>query len=72
MTDQEGTLIAKAQIEVSARNNKGKKSYPYPEEWVLWYLGLSNHKNTNANIFKDVYFLCRDVVVPNMNSYELF
>ena len=31
-----------------------------------------NHKNANAGIFKDVYFLCKDVVVPNTNAYELF
>ena len=72
MAEQEGALIEKAQIEVPTTISKGGTLFPYPEEWVLWHLGSSNHKNANANIFKDVYFLCRDAVILDTNTYELF
>ena len=72
MVRQEGSLIEKVQIEVPANVSKGGPPFPYPKEWVLWYLGSSNHKSANTDIFKDVYFLCRDLVVPNMSAYELF
>ena len=51
---QEGSLIKKVQIEVPATVSKGGAPFPYPEEWVLWYPGSSNHKNANVDIFKDV------------------
>ena len=68
MAKQEGSLIEKAQIEVLAIVSKGSAPFLYLEEWVLWYPGSSNHKNANVNIFKDVYFLCRDVVIPEKNA----
>ena len=52
--------------------SKGSAPYPYPEEWVHWYPGSSNHKNANADIFKDVYYLCKDAMVPNTNANKLF
>ena len=72
MVGQEGSMIVKAQIEVLAIVSKGGAPYPYPEEWVLWYPGSSNHKNTNADIFKDIYFLCKNALVLDTNAYELF
>ena len=54
MAEREGSLIEKAQIEVPATASKIGAPYPYPEEWVLWYPGSSNHKSANADIFRDV------------------
>ena len=72
MAKQEGSLIMQAQIEVLASTSKENAPYSYPKEWVLWYPGSSNHKNASANIFKDVYFLCRDVVVLDTNACGMF
>ena len=72
MVEQEGSLNEKVQIEIPTTISKGGTPFPYPKEWVLWYLGSSNHKNANADIFRDVYVLCRDVVVLDTNAYELF
>ena len=72
MARQEGSVIEKVQIEVPATMSKGGAPFPYPEEWVLWYPGSSNHKNANADIFKDVFFVCQDIVVLYKNAYELF
>ena len=72
MEKQEGSLIVQAQIEASTTTSKGNVPYPYLEEWVLWYPRSSNYRNASVDIFKDVYFLFRDVVVPNSNAYEMF
>ena len=72
MAGQECSLIEKAYIEVPATVSKGGAPFPYPKEWVLWYPGSSNHKNANVDIFKDVQFLWRDVVVLDTNAHELF
>ena len=72
MAEKEGNLIAQAQIEVLASMSKGNSPYSYLEEWVLWYLRSSNHISANTNIFKDVYFLCRDAVVPDTNAHDIF
>ena len=65
-------MIEKVQIEVPTTVSKGGAPYPYPKEWVLWYPRSSNHNNANVDIFRDVYFLCRDEVVPDTNAYKLF
>ena len=72
MTEREGSLIERAQIEVPTTTSRVGAPYPYPKEWVLCYPRSSNQKSANADIFKDVYFLCRDPIVPDTNMYELF
>ena len=72
MAEREGILMEKVQIEVPTTASRVGAPYPYPEEWVFWYPRSSNHKSANANIFRDVYFLCRDPIVLDTNAYELF
>ena len=72
MGEKEGSLIVQTQIEVLASTSKGNAPYPYPEEWVLWYPRSSNHRSASTNIFKDVYFLCRDTIMPDKNAHDIF
>ena len=72
MAQQEGEMIAQAQIEeASSSSIKGKSPYPYTREWMILYLGSSNAPSTNTHIFRDPQNFCRDAIVPNKNEYEL-
>lgn len=70
MAQREGELIVQAVIEEPTTPPKALMTFV--EEWIHILPGSTNAQNANDIAFKDPYEMCRDVVVPDRNGYELF
>ena len=70
MAQREGQLIAQAVIKALATPPKSPNTFV--EEWIHILPGSTNTQNANDLMFKDLYTMYRDAIVPDRYRYELF
>ena len=54
------------------KKTKVRKPNKYTEEWTKLLPRSSNVVSMNNHVFKEPYFLCKDVVCPQTNGFSLF
>ena len=78
--EEEGEYVVEVTIEgkkkkgttKAEKKTRVKKPNKHAEKWLKILLGSSNAVSANTHVFKDNYFLCRDVMCPNIDGFNFF